>query len=403
MNRSRGEVTTEYRWARRIVFLTGGFVLAGWIMMIGFEQIEDIWLVLIINAGILLYAVLALLIIRRHPRHTVGWLFLLIGLDGSLMTLNGLGLFAWAEKLDSTLMQGIVSWFDLQLQTPWMMIPITLVLLFFPGGKLPSSRWKPVLVLAFIAILYTQATPAFSAWRDENRGPFDADNPLEIPGSELIFEGSIGAFFELLSFIAILACLASVIVRFVRSEGVERMQMKWLVYSAAVIIFLIFAQLLLGLPEMYPELMWYFIMIAPALLALAIGLAILRFRLFDIDIIIRRTLSYAVLTAFLALIYFGGVVLIQSIFRGLAGNPDSPLITVISTLTIAALFNPMRIRIQDFIDRRFYRSKYDAEQALNRFSNTARDEVDMDRLTVALLNVVEDTIQPENTSLWIRR
>ena len=124
--------------------------------------------------------------------------------------------------------------------------------------------------------------------------------------------------------------------------------------------------------------------------------------MFDIDIIIRRTLQYAILTVVLGLIYFGGIVLLQNIFSGLFGATESPLITVISTLTIAALFNPLRSRIQVFIDRRFFRSKYDAEKALTDFAAVARDEVDMVRLSGSLLSVVENTMQPEQTSLWLR-
>jgi hypothetical protein len=131
-------------------------------------------------------------------------------------------------------------------------------------------------------------------------------------------------------------------------------------------------------------------------------MVIFRYRLYDIDLIIRRTLQYALLTGLLALIYFGGIVLLQNVFGGLFGDTESPLITVISTLAIAALFNPLRGRIQDFIDRRFFRSKYDAEKALINFAAIARDEVDMVRLSGSLLSVVESTLQPEQTSLWLK-
>lgn len=402
MNKYPGKATAEFKWARRAAWLIGLLVLAGWVLSIRFGLPEDFFLVVIVTAGILLYAVLALLIIQRYPRHTVGWLFLLTGLIGSLMIFNGLGLFAWGTQWNSALAQGIITWFDLQLQSPWNMIPISLVLLFFPDGHLPSPRWKVVLILVLIAILYIQATPGFSPWAGELRGPFDADNPLEIPGTALIFDGPIGTFFDGLTILAILGCLLSVIVRFVRSKGVERMQMKWLVYAAVVIIALIVIQLLLGVPESRPEIMWYFMLISPVLLALAVGLAILRFRLFDIDIIIRRTLQYTLLTGLLAFVYFGLVVSLQNIYASFS-NQQSPIIIVISTLVIAALFNPLRIRIQNFIDRRFYRKKYNAEKALADFASTARDEVEMDNLTRALLDVMEETLKPETAVLWLNK
>jgi hypothetical protein len=141
--------------------------------------------------------------------------------------------------------------------------------------------------------------------------------------------------------------------------------------------------------------------VAPLLLPLGISVSIFRYRLWDIDLIIRRTLQYSLLTGLLALIYFGGVLIFQGVFSSLTENSDSPVIIVISTLAIAALFTPLRRRVQDFIDRRFYRKKYNAEQALAQFAATARDEVDMEKLTTALLNVVEETMQPEKVSLWL--
>ena len=141
--------------------------------------------------------------------------------------------------------------------------------------------------------------------------------------------------------------------------------------------------------------------IGMATFPVAIGIAILRYRLYDIDIIIRRTVQYAILTGLLALVYYGSVVVLQSLVENLTGA-QSPLVIVLSTLAIAALFNPLRTRIQDFIDRRYYRQKYDAEQALARFADTARDEVDLDQLTTALLKMVEETLQPNQVSLWLR-
>ncbi len=206
------------------------------------------------------------------------------------------------------------------------------------------------------------------------------------------------------------------------SKSVERQQTKWVVYALAMVVFgemtiaiigfsldsrgLLY--LLSGVPPT-PQIL-AFVLIGQGLarfcfllLPIAFIFSILRYRLWDIDLIIRRTLQYTLLTGLLALAYFVGVILIQEIFRAFTVNASSPLITVLSTLGIAALFNPLRRRVQDFIDRRFFRSKYDAEQILNSFASVARDEVELERLTAALLGVVDETMQPESVSLWLKK
>jgi len=148
---------------------------------------------------------------------------------------------------------------------------------------------------------------------------------------------------------------------------------------------------------------WLTNMLFTISLPLTMAIAIMRYRLWDIDLVVRRTLQYGLLTGLLALTYFTGIVILQNILSPLTGSGNSPIVIVITTLGIAALFNPLRRRVQDFIDRRFYRRKYDAEKALHGFATIARDEVDVDRLSIALLGVIEETTQPEHISLWIKQ
>jgi hypothetical protein len=234
-------------------------------------------------------------------------------------------------------------------------------------------------------------TPMSSAFQIAN--PFNSAHPKMLYNT--LF--SIGTAFMPISAIVV---MASAFVRFRKSQGLERQQMKWLMYGVAVMAFLT----LVGLgiffifDSNFGGILVNVAIIGPAL---GIGVALLRHKLYDIDLVIRRTLQYTLLTGILALIYFGSVIFLQAGVGTVTGQTNSPIVTVLTTLGIAALFNPLRTRIQDFIDRRFYRSKYDAEQTLAQFAATARDEVDMDKLTGALLGVVEETIQPESVSLWL--
>jgi hypothetical protein len=207
--------------------------------------------------------------------------------------------------------------------------------------------------------------------------------------------------------------LLSQVFRYFRvSKPIQRQQTKWVLIGLSGPLLVILLWLTLGSPVITeiiglrlldsPIPITYVIPLFALLLPLTIAFSILRYRLWDIDILIRRTLVYAVLTALLLLLYFGSVVLLQQVFRGLTGQ-DSPIVIVISTLVIAALFSPLRSRIQNTIDRRFYRSKYDAQRALAKFAATARDEVNMDMLTTALLVTVEDTMQPDQVSLWMKQ
>jgi hypothetical protein len=273
---------------------------------------------------------------------------------------------------------------------------VFLIILHFPDGHPPSPRWNLINVISIITL--GQYVLMYTFQPKIGDATLFIDNPIAVL-SVYAEETLSGLLFGLGLIILALGSIISIFVRFRRAGSVERSQIKWLLYSGTVSLVAIgyrFATYEPGVSD------WtgYLIVIALLSVAVSISIGILRYRLFDIDVIIRKTLVYGAITVFLALIYFGSVIMLQQAFRVLTGQ-DSPVAIVISTLVIAALFNPLRNRVQVAIDRRFYRSKYDAQKALATFAATARDEVDMDNLTMETLRVVEESLQPESISFWL--
>lgn len=232
------------------------------------------------------------------------------------------------------------------------------------------------------------------------------DNPIGIEG--LDGPANLPAFvvFEVLFAIGVVGAAASIVVRLRRSSGVERRQLEWFAYTTVVFIG---SSVLMGIISDASGVGWLgrvsFVlsMVGLVCLPVAVGVAILRYRLYDIDLIINRTLVYGPLTATLVLVYFGGVATTESVFRALTGEHQQPqLAIVVSTLAIAALFSPLRRRIQGFIDRRFYRSTYDARKTLEAFSIKLREETDLEVLMSELTAVTRETMQPAHVSLWLR-
>jgi hypothetical protein len=228
-------------------------------------------------------------------------------------------------------------------------------------------------------------------------------NPLGIEGFTNVYRAVLYIMAPVLTGAAAL----SLFVRLRRAVGVERQQIKWFAYAAAASV--IATSLAYIIPAVIDTPLWFErvgfalnIAFIPAI-PVSIGIAILRYRLYDIDLLINRTLVYGALTALLALVYFGGVATTEAIFRALTSQEQQPqLAIVVCTLVIAALFNPLRRRIQGFIDRRFYRRKYDAAKTLEAFSTKLRDETDLDALSDDLVGVVRETMQPAHVSLWLR-
>jgi hypothetical protein len=280
---------------------------------------------------------------------------------------------------------------------------LIILLFFFPTGRAyPDWAGKWMLPLAIgMCTLGVMGVIATAPAAQSN-----VPNPLYLP--------PLAPFLPVFTFMEYVLCgsaaLISLIFRYLRAGMRERLQLKWLVWLFSFILSLtlitsIIPQEVVGglLGYQFAMLITVTFFIAwQAFPAVGIGVAMLRHNLWDIDVIIRRTLVYAVLTATLALVYFGSVVLLQSLFAAVSGQ-GSAVAIVISTLVIAALFTPLRKRIQSDIDRRFYRKKYDAEKIVAAFGASLREEVDLEELSERLLGVVEETMQPDSISLWVRK
>jgi bacteriorhodopsin len=351
----------------------------------------------------MVFAFLAALIIAQRPRNLTGWLLMLPAVGFALGNPADVFLGSLTSAPAApTLAFWLVVWYD-SWYWVFLVIPLLLIPLVFPSGSPISRRWQWVFVAVvglgvFVILLMTfsqEIGPAQATWTVSNPVGFISNQLLEVV---------IPPWVLILGMLTLL-CAASIMVRFRRASAVERAQIKWLLYACGLFVAAYAPLLVLNVNTeewLSNDLLDLLFTLAVLTIPAAIVIAILRYRLWDIDLIIRKTMVYVGMTALLALVYFGLVTLLQNLISSLIGNQQSPISIVISTLAIAALFNPLRRRVQNFIDRRFYRRKYNAERALAQFAVIARDEVDQESLTAALVGVVHETIQPENASLWLK-
>jgi hypothetical protein len=284
----------------------------------------------------------------------------------------------------------------------------TFLVLLFPDGHLPSRRWAAVAWVSAASITVVTVTIAFMPGKlDESAVPGLA-NPLGWEAGERLLVVLLAIFLPLLP-VSIVACALSLVQRFRRSDGVERLQLKWLATAGTVVAVLYLTMMAVswlrmttpyGAEPLWLSALQTLSILSFALLPAAIGVAILRHRLYDIDLVINRTLVYGGLTLTLAGVYVGAVLLLQLILNPLAHQSD--LAVAGSTLAVAALFRPVRARVQAVVDRRFYRARYDMSRTIDAFTARLRHEVDLDAVGGDLRSTVNDTVQPAHLSLWIR-
>ena len=364
-------------------------------------HIFDSWLDSTLNA--VFFSTVGAIVASRRRENLVGWLLCLYGLAQSISHFSAqYAIYTLLAQPNSLPAGEAMAWVSSWLLPIIIGLSVFLILLF-PTGRLPSRRWQWVTWLTVAFILVGAISGAFSSAPVDGLGPIR--NPLGIEGFSNVYPA---IFYTMVAPpVLLVAAASSVFMRLRRAIGVERQQIKWFAYAAAAtVIGLVLAYVI---PEVIDVPLWFERIGYAILLSLiptipiSIGIAILKYRLYEIDILINRTLVYSSLTLMLALVYFGVVTATQALFQTLTGHEQLPqLVVVASTLVIAALFNPLRRRIQSFIDRRFYRKKYDARKTLEAFSATLRDEMDLDAMSDDLVGVVRETMQPAHVSLWLR-
>ncbi len=341
-----------------------------------------------------LFGTVGALIVWHRPKNTIGWILCTVGIGTAITDFSG-AYAAYSMVKGHLPLPGaaVFSWLGNTVwPLNWVLLLVFLPLLF-PDGRLLTRRWRIIgwlaAVLAFLSML--------AGWLSlANLDLFGKVIPSD-------FWSSLSDTFNLLALPLSIAALISLVLRFIRAKEREREQIKWLTYGTAIMAVLIVGSFFV-LNDPNSPISGLIFDLAIMLLPLSIGISILRNQLYDIDRLINRTLVYGSLTAILAAIYFACVVLLQHLVNSITGQVgQSPLIIVGSTLAIAALFQPLRRRIQRTIDRRFYRRKYDAAKTLAAFSTTLRNEVDLEQLREQLIAVVQETMQPTHVSLWLRQ
>ncbi len=345
------------------------------------------------------YSTVGAVIVPRMPaENPIGWLFCAIGLLWAVIHFIGeYAIYALLAAPGLLPAGEAASWIYSWLWVPGLGL-VGFLGLMFPNGQLPSARWRWFARLSALLTFMGAVLAAFSP------GPIIIGlsairNPLGIEGLPNAYKAV-----QALMLVLLAVSVVSLLMRRLYARGVERQQTKWFTYTSAVAASGAILEYIISEPL---ELVWLgrvghaLVLVGLAGIPISMGIALTRYRLYEIDLIINRTLVYGSLTATLVALYFGGIVVLQRIFVTLTGQ-QSTLAVVASTLAIAALFVPLRRRVQGFVDRRFYREKYDARKTLEAFSAKLREETDLEALNNDLVGVVRETMQPAHVSLWLR-
>ena len=360
---------------------------------------------------VMTFPVVGLLVLRRQPDNRIGWLLLGIGMLWGVGLLgDNYATYGLVVDPGSLPAPDIVAALNEGTWVPGIGLMGTFLILLYPDGHLPSARWRPVAWVSAITIVLLGIAVDLSPGSMEESPVPTMENPIAWEAAEPVVNAVTLVFFPLLP-LCIVACAVALVRRFRRSRGVERLQLKWLAAAgagvASVYLVAISSVVLSDLGLLPPGLAsdWFVFLsttstLSFALLPASIGIAVLRYGLYEIDVVINRALVYAGLTALLAGVYLGSVLLFQLVLAPI--TQESDLAVAGSTLAVAGLFGPARRRIQRIVDRRFYRHRYDAVQTLEDFAVRLRHQVDLDDVGGDLRSVVLASVQPAHVSLWMR-
>jgi hypothetical protein len=346
------------------------------------------WLQALGDLAFVVAGSLGLRIVLEHPGNAAGWWIMaagLIPLERVAVEFTQYGLERWGAVPVVVFAGWVTQWI-------WVLgtYNIPFLLLLYPDGHLPSRRWRPVLWLAVTLLALTFVTSSIYV-DPEARLP----NPVGVPGLSPTIESLSFPIFAVGEYLLLLLGVLSLVARYRRGEGVERQQVKVLIWvgAVAVVFFVVVGNL--DLPGWMSPI---FNLTFTTFVAASITLAILRYRLYDLDRLVSRTVSYALVAGLLAAVYaFGAVWLPSHVVGG-----QTPLFVAGSTLAVAALFNPLRRRVMTWVDRRFNRSRYDLEQTVEEFARKLRDQTDTDRLAGDWAEVVAGTLEPAALGVWVR-
>ncbi len=346
----------------------------------------------------MLFVALGALVASRRPGNTMGWIFVAIGVIGIAGPLSEqYAEYAYVTNPGSLPAPWVALWFGEWYWIVWLYLTFVFTALLFPSGHLPSPRWRPAFKLICAAVAGLAVMAGLERELALPNSDFTIENPIGLLPLDDIEEGWMGGPLVLVSIASILTALAALVVRFARSTGEERQQLKWFTFAGSLLIvgFIVNGFLdATGVGRLEIGDLVLF-----SLVPIAVGMSILRYRLFDIDRIISRTVAYGLLSALLAGGYLLAVLTLQSF---LPVADDSPLIVAMSTLAVVAAFGPLHLRIQRVVDRRFNRSRYDSALTIESFGADLRREVDLDSLSHQLVRVVDRTMHPTHISLWLR-